>query len=126
MTKYVKGDEVWEQRRRSFAKVLSVHGSALSLENDAGAQWIARAEQCTPATDAVDQAAPDGTRPMKALPGDVQVSDYVWVAGAYREVIDMRGSSHIGGKILVLKGHGLWVMPYTGTVYRPVHVRTTR
>lgn len=126
MTKYQQGDEVWELRRRSFAKVLSAFGTTLTLENEAGAQWVANVRQCMPAAQAVDRGAPLGTTPMKARPSDVQVDDYVWVAGAYRKVVDMRGRSHIGGKILVLEGHGLWVMARPGTVYRPTPLGVPR
>ncbi|MEU5957530.1 hypothetical protein [Streptomyces sp. NPDC047525] len=126
MTKYAKGDEVWEPTRRSFATVLGVFGATLTLENEAGAKWEARAERCMPATRAVDQAAPSGTAPIKALPSGVLLRDYVWVAGAYREVIDMRGRSDIDGKILVLREYGLWVMDRPGTVYRPTDHAATQ
>lgn len=126
MSKYQKGDEIWERRRRSFAKVLSVHGASLSVENEAGAQWIARVDLCMPAAEAADVSAPEGTKPTKVLPSDVQVHDYVWVAGAYHEVLDMRGSSNVGGKVLVLAGHGLWVMARPGTVYRRTRTGATR
>lgn len=118
------GDEVGEQRRRSFAVVLRVQGAAVGVENQAGARWTARAEHCMPAADAEDRAAPSGTTPLAATAGDVWVHDYVWAAGAYREVLDMRRTSAGDGKILVLEGHGPWAMARPGTIYRPPALRS--
>ncbi|GAA3127398.1 hypothetical protein ACFQ0X_12445 [Streptomyces rectiviolaceus] len=126
MTKYAAGDEIWERRRRSFATVLNVVGAALNVETEAGAQWVARVEHCMPAVDAVDREAPSGTTPVKALPSGVQVHDYVWVAGAYRQILDMRCKSESGGKILELEGHGPWVMVRPGTVYRRTQIGAPR
>lgn len=124
--KYKKGDKVWERRRKVFASVLFVCGAALDVEDESGARWTTRDVNCMPAAEAEDQAAPYGTRPVSTTPSDVHVHDYVWVAGAYREVVDMRSKSAIGGKILVLKGHGPWVMTSPGTVYRPTRIGAPR
>ncbi|MFE0138208.1 hypothetical protein ACFWY6_42690 [Streptomyces sp. NPDC059037] len=126
MSKFKAGDKVWERRRKSFATVRSACGAALSVESEAGARWDVRDEYCMPAAEAVDQEAPSGTKPVQALPSDVQVHDYVWVAGAYREVVDMRCKSASGGKILELEGHGPWVMVRSGTVYRPARIGAPR
>lgn len=114
----LKGDKVWDKRRRAFATVQQVVGAALNLEDEAGAQWSARAENCMPAAHAVDRAAPPGTTPIAVAPVDVQLHDFVWVAGEYREVLDMRSKAAAGGKVLELAGHGPWVMSRPGTVYR--------
>lgn len=120
LRKFTEGQEIWDSHRGAFATVLRIDDGALSVEDRAGRHWEARRHQCMPAAEAVAPDAPTGTRPTTVDQDSVQEGDYIWVAGAYRLVEAKRPGTSLGGKVLRLRGHGLWVLTGPSTAHRPV------
>ncbi|MGW2864252.1 hypothetical protein [Streptomyces sp. NPDC001205] len=61
--------------------------------------------------------APPYTRAQLVTPSTVRVGDYVFLAGDFRRVDDMRSRGGLG-RVLILRGYGPWPMPADCEVHR--------
>lgn len=66
---------------------------------------------------------PLGTVPATRWPGDVRVGDYLFLAGSYRMVRDMRSDGTAERRVLIFSDHPPVVMDRATTTYRRVEYR---
>ncbi len=118
--KFAPNEEIWDSGRGVFARVISCHGGTLRIQDRDGRSRDVPAGRCAPAHAAAVHAAPSGTVPTTVDGDSVQEGDYIWVAGAYRRVEAKRPGTSLGGRVLTLTDHGLWVITGPRTAHRPV------